>query len=330
MKKIYLTFISLGFIAFSAKTQIITHPSGSIEIPNVTQTDGPMGLGSLLWMSSGGTNTTIQENWGLNLTGETGRPVKIYNASLLIGYTSGTGQNFGVGNALVSGNVGIGTLSPQSRLEVSAPSSDVASGVFHLTGGQSWGNVLTLATDNTNGLDDARLLFSYRNKAKQWAVGGYNNSTKFSIWEDAGDGVYGSGWGTERLTIVSGGNVGIGTANPGTYKLAVNGGIHSQSVQIDMNGWSDYVFKPTYRLQSLSYLKAFISHNHHLPDVPSEEEVIKKGVDLGEMNKLLLKKVEELTLYLIEKDKQANEQEKKIEVLEAKLNMLIQTLNKNK
>jgi hypothetical protein len=126
------------------------------------------------------------------------------------------------------------------------------------------------------------------------------------------------------------GNVGIGTTNPGTYKLAVNGGIHSQSVQIDMAGWSDYVFKPTYKLQSLSYLKAYISQNHHLPDVPSEEEVIKKGIDVGEMNKLLLKKVEELTLYLIEKDKEMQaekdarqKQQQEINELKSQLNTLI-------
>lgn len=100
------------------------------------------------------------------------------------------------------------------------------------------------------------------------------------------------------------GNVGIGTTNPGSYRLAVNGGIHSQSVNVDLTGWSDYVFKKEYQLPTLNEVKTYIDQNHHLPDMPSEAQVIKNGINLGEMNKLLTKKVEELTLYLIDKDKQ--------------------------
>ena len=106
------------------------------------------------------------------------------------------------------------------------------------------------------------------------------------------------------------GNVGIGTINPGSYRLAVNGGIHSQSVNVDLTGWSDYVFKKEYTLPSLADVKTYIDQNHHLPDMPSEQEVIKNGINLGEMNKLLTKKVEELTLYLIDKDNKINTLEK--------------------
>ncbi|WCT13685.1 hypothetical protein [Mucilaginibacter jinjuensis] len=99
-----------------------------------------------------------------------------------------------------------------------------------------------------------------------------------------------------------------GLNSPGNYQLAVAGGIHSQSVQVDMIGWSDYVFKPSYSLASLAEVKSYIDQNHHLPEIPSAAQVAKEGINLGEMNAKLLKKIEELTLYLIEKDKQMDAQ----------------------
>jgi len=121
---------------------------------------------------------------------------------------------------------------------------------------------------------------------------------------------------TDALVIKSNNNyVGIGTLNPDAM-LAVKGTIHTQEVKVDLNGWSDYVFKADYRLPSLTNVKAYIDKNHHLPDVPSEQEVAKQGVNLGEMNKLLLKKVEELTLYLFRQDQRLNAQDKKIKKLE--------------
>lgn len=125
----------------------------------------------------------------------------------------------------------------------------------------------------------------------------------------------------------------IGTSDPQSYKLAVKGAVHAQSVQIDMTGWADYVFKPVYHLKSLSYLKSYIAQNHHLPDMPSESDVKNKGIDLGEIVKLQTKKIEELTLYLIEKDKQIERQEatnkkqqQAIDELTQKLDLLINSL----
>ena len=88
-----------------------------------------------------------------------------------------------------------------------------------------------------------------------------------------------------------------------------NGNLWSRQVKVALViPWADYVFDPTYKLPALSDLIAYIRKNHHLPDVPSAAEVEKNGIDLGEMNTVLVQKVEELTLYLIEKDQQATEQ----------------------
>ncbi len=123
---------------------------------------------------------------------------------------------------------------------------------------------------------------------------------------------------TERMRIFANGNIGIGTSNALGYKLAVNGSMIATAVTVKLYAnWPDYVFNKDYRLAALSDVKTFIDQNHHLPDMPSENEVAKDGINLGDMNRLLTKKVEELTLYLIDKDKQIKEQDARIQKQEA-------------
>ncbi|MEZ0180595.1 hypothetical protein AB9T89_00005, partial [Flavobacterium oncorhynchi] len=106
-----------------------------------------------------------------------------------------------------------------------------------------------------------------------------------------------------KLTIKSNGNVGIGVKIP-TNKLDVNGTIHSKEVKVDMNGWSDFVFKKEYNLPTLEQVEKHIIEKGHLQNIPSEKEVLKDGINLGEMNAKLLRKIEELTLYMIEMKKE--------------------------
>lgn len=106
--------------------------------------------------------------------------------------------------------------------------------------------------------------------------------------------------GVKRFTITSNGNVGIGTSNPGTFKLAVEGRIVAREVNVNTTTpWPDYVFEPDYELPSISAIEAFIKVNKYLPEVPTENEAESRGISLGEMNVILLKKIEELTLYAI-------------------------------
>jgi hypothetical protein len=82
-------------------------------------------------------------------------------------------------------------------------------------------------------------------------------------------------------------------------------------VKVTQTGWADFVFEPDYQLPSLQDLETYIKINKHLPDVPSASEVAKEGLDLGEMNKILLQKIEELTLHVIELEKKINVLQKK-------------------
>jgi hypothetical protein len=99
------------------------------------------------------------------------------------------------------------------------------------------------------------------------------------------------------------GNIGIGTTSP-SEKLEVNGTIRSKKVKVEASPWPDFVFAPNYKLRTLSELEAYIKTNQHLPEVPSAKEVEENGLDLGKMDATLLQKVEELTLYLIDGNKE--------------------------
>jgi hypothetical protein len=116
-----------------------------------------------------------------------------------------------------------------------------------------------------------------------------------------------------KMMIGTNGNVGIGTTTPDA-KLAVKGTIHTQEVRVDLNGAvaPDYVFESDYSLMPLDELKTYLDTNKHLPEVPSAKEMEANGVNLKEMNLLLLKKVEELTLHVIELKKRDDEQQKEI------------------
>ncbi|WP_051285478.1 hypothetical protein [Aequorivita capsosiphonis] len=119
------------------------------------------------------------------------------------------------------------------------------------------------------------------------------------------------------------GKIGIGTNNPDEL-LTVKGIIHTQEVLVDLDGavTPDYVFQkyfegysetmPEYKLISLEELEAFLKENHHLPNVPSALKMQEEGMSLKEMNLLLLQKIEELTLYTLQ-------QQKEIETLKEKI-----------
>ncbi|UGU17907.1 hypothetical protein LS482_08505 [Sinomicrobium kalidii] len=194
-----------------------------------------------------------------------------------------------------SGNVGIGTTNPVSKLEVN--------GDISLTRTRKIKFLETI-----NGEDRAYIRSTYGQNGEDY------NSLVFAVRT-----------GEESMMIKSNGNVGVGTMHPDS-KLAVNGIVHSKEVKVDLNDWSDFVFKKGYNLPVLEEVEQHIKEKGHLKDIPSAKEVAKNGIFLGEMDARLLQKIEELTLYIIKQDKQIKklkEENTRISVLEEKLDKLL-------
>lgn len=222
-----------------------------------------------------------------------------------------------------TGDVGIGTTSPApnnqlhvnrnglggSALRVSTDNDILGSGTWvELAVAKGNGNYSTLAQSEDIILRAAaggngRLLFTNVGYGSTiFATGGFGNET-------------------ERMVITVDGNIGIGKNDP-TDKLEVNGRIHARSVKVDLDGWPDYVFLPEYTLPSLEEVAQFIKDNGHLKNVPSAEEIESGGLDLGMMDKILMEKVEELTLYLLEKEEEIQEIKEEKEELAKTLEVL--------
>ncbi len=128
---------------------------------------------------------------------------------------------------------------------------------------------------------------------------------------------------TPQMILDSDGNVGIGTYETNGYKLAVAGKMVAEEVVVALKAdWADFVFKKDYKLRNLEEVENFIEENNHLPDIPSEKEVKENGVQIGEMNAKLLQKIEELTLYMIEMNKEVKALKNENEILKEEINTL--------
>jgi hypothetical protein len=215
-----------------------------------------------------------------------------------------------------AGNVGIGTSTPEAPLEVRVDQNNVTRMmVRNLLSGNSASARVELSTYSPNSYV---VMVLYENSGSPYYHFGAGSAIT-SVFYDAPEFNFRSATGDLRLKINNSGNVGIGTDNPGSYKLAVEGNIAARGVKVTLASFADYVFDSTYQLRPLSKVEQYINQNKHLPGIPSAKEVEKEGgVELGEMNVKLLEKVEELTLYMIELKKENEEMKKEIKELKEK------------
>ena len=175
-----------------------------------------------------------------------------------------------------SGSVGIGTSSPGAKLHVNGSV---------MVGNGDWGALIVDGKDQND-----------------WLFNAHNGGEILGIRTQL-DGQ--TLWSNQVMTLNRlNGNVGIGTTEPDS-KLTVKGNIHAEEVKVDLSvPGPDYVFKEDYNLKSLKEVQDYIKDNGHLPNIPSAKEMEENGVQIGEMNMKLLEKIEELTLYTIEQQKQ--------------------------
>ena len=284
-----------GNLNFTAGTQ-------SIQFANPTATPAPM----MYMFTSGTTNTKRMvlahspsySTWGIQYADS------IDQFDFLAGGTSRFAINLG------SGNVGIGTTSPTNRLHV-VGSETLEGNLTFTQGTQSiqFANpgttpapmmyMFTSGTTNT-----ARMVIAHSPSYPTWGLQYTDNGDQFDFL----------GGGTSRMTInLSSGNVGIGVTAP-VYKLEVCGTIRAKEVRVE-TGWCDYVFEKDYKLRSIDELEKFINDNKHLPGIAPASEVEKEGLKVAEMNKAMMEKIEELSLYVIQLSKDNKKLQEEIDAL---------------
>ncbi len=181
-----------------------------------------------------------------------------------------------LGEAFTAGNVGIGTPTPATKLTVQ-------------TADAKWGII------NTNGIVSVG---TYVGSGGGWVATQSNSPLYFctSLLNTNG---------SAQMTLLTNGNFGIGTLSP-AYKLSVNGTIEAKEVLVQ-TGWSDFVFDKNYKLMPLPEVENYIQENKHLPEISSAKEIQKNGLPVAETQTKMMQKIEELTLYVIQLQKEITE-----------------------
>ncbi|WP_316810316.1 hypothetical protein [Pedobacter heparinus] len=267
-------------------------------------------------------------NEGLRLVGNS--YLSFRNAGNLsrVGYLQHDGDNLvissDVGNVRFTNNVGIGTIYPTQKLTIdgSIKINGQSRGLFiqYATLSESLNGASTILGNNVKaglGNNTVQRFVSPDDPGSYVSLNYYHGIT-FHTGVASALNTDISSTDNEVMRITQAGNVGIGTTDTKGYRFAVNGKIRAQEIKVEASPWPDYVFTKDYQLPSLQQTEQHIKENGHLPGIPSAAEVKANGIDLGEMNSKLLQKIEELTLHLIEKDKQIQKLEKRMSSLESK------------
>lgn len=240
-----------------------------------------------LQLKHDGVNSRIESFGAGDLLLNNGNP---RNVKVNLGSGSGyfeTGNNTYL--ATESGNVGIGTYTSQAALQIGDRFT------FHNGNNKVIGyNYYSDGTyDKKLVTDETAVLFFQSDGGISFRTSPVGNQGDNISW-------------TEAMNINNIGDVGIGSLPEPNFKLAVCGGIFTDRVKV-VSSWCDFVFADDYDLKPLSEVKSFIERNKHLPEIPSESEIAENGLDLGEMSKLQMQKIEELYLHIIKQEEMINE-----------------------
>jgi len=281
-----------------------TNPTAKISFNEVSESDIPSGL---TWFSGAPLSYGIYRTAGA-WVGPAYQQMKLqWDTGIILDPGIGNQKSYvdiaGGGLRVTSGNVGIGTVTPEQKLSVA--------GNIYASVGSNEGAALILenSSKNTSAAGYRWTLYNmtgpYGNSLQFW-----NYNQDYSVMEP-------------KFTISDNGNVLIGktTQTNSTYKLDINGKARTNEIVVNTTG-ADFVFEKEYKLRSLKEVEAFVKQNKHLPEVPTAKQMVENGVSLGELNTKLLQKVEELTLYLIEKDRELQKERERINRLEKTIKLI--------
>lgn len=215
------------------------------------------------------------------------------------------------------GRLGINTSSPKVALDVATVKTDTISSVLgRLSEGNTSGDGTYLGVKAFKASSNNIPMFGLISKYS----GALNCGVIFNKGATTGGYLtFLTNNGSEKMRLDADGNLIVGATTNNGFKLAVAGTIGAKKLTITQSGWADYVFNSNYKLPSLAEVEAHIQANHKLPDIPSEKEISDKGLDVAEMQKLQMQKIEELTLYLIEEHKANQKLQQEVEELKKKL-----------
>lgn len=289
---------------------------GRLEEGNVTG-DGTY-LGVKGHKTQGDPNTIKSFSLVHNFYGQTNSSVNFYRGSDVLGgfLTFNTSDDTERMRINYDGNVGIGTTSPGSKLHVAGS-----------------GAIIKLQNTSFEDTD---------NQFHGW-LGGYDKSGDEIWWIGEGSstskqlGLFTNRAGYDLklfnkgngIIVKGDGNVGIGTEDTKGFKLGVNGKIAATEVKVaNYANWADFVFKKEYKLPSLEEVESHIKRKGHLQNIPSEKEVARNGFYLAEMDAKLLQKIEELTLYTIQQEKEIKKTKEENKNLKLVLKKLEERLSK--
>lgn len=309
----------------------------------------------IIWLRGGSTTYSYTSNYPVNPIvydgvqnplpfNEIGGPSHSYKTTF-DPYVNTTGMSYnnaayfnGTTPSYFSGNLGVGTDTTSARLHVEAPQNTT---IARFSQPGIPGEEASLKI--SNGTGGTGLFFpsiTGRSKAPGFPYGLFIIGESEDVVPATNYASYGAvvidgrnktgdtlinnnilavnSYGKNYFLVKGNGSVGIGTQDTKGYKLAVNGSAIFTKVKVEAySGWPDYVFETPYTLMPLDSLEAYVKENKHLPEIPSAAIVEKEGLDLGEINKTLTKKLEEVTLYLIEINKRNKAMEERLRQLEA-------------
>lgn len=276
---------------WSHQSEDIYYNEGNVGI-GTSNPQAPLSLGAgaagkkLLIYDNGA--TSVQTGFGINLSG-TDRELTIFSSS-----NNGTNGNISFGRRLESSGAYVEAMRIMGNNYVGIGTSNPRGRL------DVWGGTLFVTGSDIQGT----------------LVAGSQTGTAYLGCNTLANGI----------SINPNGSVGIGTINTNQegYKLFVENGIRTRKVKVDQVNWPDYVFHTNYRLRPLSEVEQYIKQYHHLPEVPSAEEVEENGLDVGDNQAILLKKIEELTLYVIAQNKGQQAQNQQLQELNQRVSALQQ------